>query len=49
MLLHLLARPVPSHTALTTEIEMVVLCQECDSSDNMASHGHMGIYSGITI
>lgn len=49
MLFHLLARPVPFHAALTTEIEMAVLCQERDSSDNMVSHGHLGVYSSTTI
>ena len=49
MLLHLLARPVPFYAALTTEIEMAVLCQVHDSSGNMVSHGRLGVRSGTTI
>lgn len=49
MLLCLLAYPAPFHAALAPEIEMAVLAQECDSSDNMASHGHLGAYSGTAI
>lgn len=49
MLLRLLACPVPFHAALTTETQMAVLRQERDSSDNMASYGHLGIYSGAAV
>lgn len=49
MLLHLLARPVSFLTSLTSKNEMAVLCQERDSSDNVACYGYLGIHPGAAI
>lgn len=49
MLLHLLADPVSLHAHPTTQSEVFVLRQGCDSPDSVASNGHLGVCSRSAI